>query len=152
MAETCIQLSFVKTWNVHQLRDTPLGEASSTLRFDVHAPFYSAHGDILVVFYSLGFHKYSLQVWNNATGKQVAELKGDDSLGAFSPDSQLLAIHRVGSTILYPVDALQTGSVTPVATLPDKDKPVKELAFNPDGTILYVMSDNRLWLYGLPGG
>jgi WD40 repeat protein len=136
---------------MHLLSDTPLDEASSTLMFDVHAPFYSADGNILVVFYSLGFQKYSIQVWNNTTGKQVAELKGDDGIGAFSPNGQLLAVHRDGNTLLYRVASLLKGHTILVATIPDKDKPVKELAFNSDGTILYGMSDNRLWLYGVPG-
>lgn len=149
----CFESYFVKTWDVHLLLDTPLGETFSLRIPGVHAPIFSADNKYLLVTEAEGtngvLYPGGLQVWDTDRRKQIASLTGDDGIGAFSPDSHLLAVHEGENTLLYDVAALKQGSLTPLAIFADLDKPVKQLAFNPAGTILYVLSDNRLWLYGV---
>jgi WD40 repeat protein len=145
---SCGSGAFVAEWNVMALQNNPGDQTNKLFIPEGIVPILSVDGRwVLATSETEG----TLQLWDTTARKQIAELPGDAGIGAFSPDGQLLAVHRDGNTLLYRVKSLLKGHTILVATIPDKDKPVKELAFNPDGTILYVMSDNRLWLYGVPG-
>lgn len=150
----CIYFYFVKSWDVGMLKSSSsLGDMSSTSIEAAHAPIFSRDGKLLAVTSASGFNNVlnagALQLWDIVGNKKVVELSGDDGIAAFSPDGRLFVIHQADHTVLYDTARLKRGVIAPIATIPDQDKPVKQLAFNSDGTLLYVMSENRLWLYGV---
>jgi WD40 repeat protein len=154
--DNCVYFDVMKTWDVSRLIERgSLAELSSLTIDAVHTPIFSQDGQLLLVTSIHGFNDVvyagSMQLWDTARHQQLKELSGDDGIGAFSPDGRLLVIHQSDHTALYDTDALSPGNIIPVAILEDRDKPITELAFNPEGTILYVVSENRLWLYAVGG-
>ncbi|MBL8160384.1 MAG: WD40 repeat domain-containing protein, partial [Anaerolineae bacterium] len=83
--------------------------------------------------------------WNAVTGEQIAALS--NSGAAFNPDSTVLAIATGEGITLQDVSRLVQGeeSLLPSFAIPG----VKELAFSPDGTLLYVQRAGDVQIWGV---
>ncbi|MEO8609591.1 MAG: WD40 repeat domain-containing protein [Chloroflexota bacterium] len=150
----CFYDYFVKSWDVGLLMsESDLGEQFSTTIADVHAPIFSPDGRWLAVTTGGSTENVlttgALEFWDTAANKKMVELPVSDGLAAFSPDGRLLAVHQTHQTMLYDATDLQRGVIRILAACPDRDKPVTQVAFSPDGKIMYVVSENRVRLYAV---
>ncbi len=71
------------------------------------------------------------------------------NFAAFSPDSRLVATNDGEQLQLWDVDTLRTGTAEPLVSIPNEN--VRGLAFNADGTRLYVYEQWRVTVWGVAG-
>lgn len=145
-----------KTWDAQLLLAEPsLGESFSRTIYDVHAPILSRNSKLMIATRISGFNNTlspgDLQLWDLVANQQIIALPGDDGIAAFSPDNHLVLLHRDGSTLVYRLDDLRRGAATPLTTIPDAYQPVQQIAFNPAGNLLYIVSDSHVSIYGVQG-
>jgi WD40 repeat protein len=70
-----------------------------------------------------------------------------ERLPEFSRDSQLLATFDEANLSLWEVEAVVNGESSPLVTLTSAN--VQEIAFNPDGTLLFVRDTSSVSLWGV---
>jgi WD40 repeat protein len=85
-----------------------------------------------------------IQLWDVVTGEEIAAVAGG-KVTAFSPDGSLLVTYTGNQLLVWDVNALDT----PLIRLENDDYLVREIAFNPDGTRLYVVGAVGVRIYGI---
>jgi hypothetical protein len=84
-------------------------------------------------------------LWDARTGELLNETTS--TIGAFSPDSALLATAGTDGLELWDVSQLADGGSTPLATFDVQG--IQELIFTPDGRTLYLQRDGDILIWGV---